>query len=69
MEPLISKHELRSILESGLCSGKWSTLQFNKGILDPVMPSREFLEKHPAFLDMAFRDLEAYHNLNHQSAF
>ena len=69
MEPLISKYELRSILESGLRSGKWSTLQFNKGVSDPILPSREFLENHPQFLDMAFRDLAAYQKLNHRSAF
>jgi len=69
MEPLISKHELRSILESGLRSGKWSTLQFNKGTVDPILPSREFLENHPQFLDMDFRDLETYRKLNHRSAF
>ena len=69
MEPLISNHELRSILESGLRSGKWSTLQFNKGAVDPILPGREFLENHPQFLDMGFRDLEAYRQLNHRSAF
>lgn len=30
MEPLIDKHELQGILERGLLTGKWSTLQFNK---------------------------------------
>jgi len=69
MEPLMSKHELRLVLESGLVSGKWSTLEFNKGAQEVILPSREFMEKHPAFLDMAFRDLEAYRKLNHRSAF
>ena len=69
MESLINKHELRSILEKGLRSGKWSTLQFNKGAIDPVLPSREFLENHPQFLDMGFRDLETYRQLDHLSAF
>lgn len=60
MEPLISKHELRCILERGLLSGKWSVLQFNKGGRDVVLPSKEFMESHPQFKDMEFRDLAAY---------
>lgn len=65
MEPLISMAELRSILERGLETGKWSTAQFNKKAREPVLPSREFLEKHPEFLDMTFRDMEAFRLHHH----
>jgi len=66
MEPLISKGELVSILERGLLTGKWSVLQFNKGGHDVVLPSREFLEQHPQFTDMQFRDLAAFRKEGHQ---
>lgn len=66
MEPLISKHELRNILERGLLSGKWSVLQFNKGGRDVVLPSKDFLEKHQQFTDMEFRDLAAFRKEGHQ---
>lgn len=65
MEPLISKGELRSILERGLLTGKWSVLQFNKGGRDVVLPGKEFLEQHPQFQDMEFRDLAAFRNGGH----
>lgn len=66
MEPLISKGELVSILERGLLTGKWSVLQFNKGGPDVVLPSKEFLEQHPQFTDMQFRDLAAFRKGGHQ---
>ena len=59
MQPLISKTELRNILQRGLLSGYWSVLQFNRGGREPVLPTKEFLEEHPEFKDMEFRDLAA----------
>ena len=58
--------QLRGILERGLITGKWSILQFNKKAKEPVLPSREFLEENPKFLDMSFRDLDAYRTANHR---
>lgn len=69
MEPLISLTELQSILERGLVTGKWSIAQFNKKGREPVLPSREFLEANPQFLDMAFRDMEAFRKHHHGSLF
>lgn len=60
MERLFSKESLRKILESGLLSGKWSVMQFNMTAREPVLPSASFLEKHPRFLEMHFRDLDAF---------
>jgi hypothetical protein len=66
MEPLISRAELIGILERGLLTGKWSVFQFNRGATDVVLPSREFLEQHPEFTDMQFRDLAAFRKQGHQ---
>lgn len=60
MQRLIDLDELRNILERGLLSGLWSTLQFNRGGRDVVLPSKEFLEANPKFQNMELRDLEAY---------
>jgi hypothetical protein len=60
MEPLFSRHELQSILERGLLTGKWSTLQFNKKGRDVILPSPEFLAQHPRFQEMDFRDMQAF---------
>lgn len=60
MEPLFSKHELQGILERGLVTGKWSTLQFNKKGWDVILPSPAFLAEHPQFQDMDFRDMAAF---------
>ena len=66
MEPIISIDELRQIMQRGLLAGHWSVLQFNKGGRDVVLPSKEFLEKHPQFQDVEFRDMAAYRKLyNH----
>ncbi|BAQ94434.1 hypothetical protein HOQ56_gp09 [uncultured phage_MedDCM-OCT-S38-C3] len=65
LEPLMGEDEMRRILERGLVTGKWSIVQFNKNAKDPVLPSREFLEKNPKFLSPAFRDLEAYSTAGH----
>lgn len=58
--------QLRTILERGLITGKWSIQQFNKKAKGPVLPSREFLEDNPKFLDMSFRDMDAFRNSNHR---
>ena len=60
MEPLINKAELQQILERGLVTGKWSVFQFNAPGLEPILPGKDFLEQHPQFSDMNFRDLEAF---------
>ena len=68
MEPLIDFRDLRKILERGLETGKWSVSQFNRGHLPhPILPSSEFLESHPQFIDMNHRDLSAYKRANHRS--
>lgn len=65
MKPLIEAHELVGILERGLEGGLWSIAQFNAKATNPVLPSKEFLEKHPEFLDMNFRDMKAYSSRHH----
>ena len=40
--------QLRTILERGLITGKWSIQQFNKKAREPVRPGREFLEENLA---------------------
>jgi hypothetical protein len=60
MEPLIGRDELRGILEHGLKTGKWSVLDFNKKGRDVILPTPEFLEQHPQFKEMDFRDMEAF---------
>ena len=60
MEPLIGRDELRGILEHGLKTGKWSVLDFNKKGRDVVLPSFKFLEEHPQFKVMEFRDMDAF---------
>ena len=79
MEKLIDATDLQKILERGLVTGKWSIQQFNgrdyKSEQLPsiakqsVLPSAGFLRDHPQFLDMKFRDLDAYSELPHRSAF
>jgi predicted NUDIX family NTP pyrophosphohydrolase len=66
MQPLISNLELKEILERGLLTGLWSINQFNKTAREPTLPSREFLEEHPQFLDPAFRDMDAYRKSGHR---
>ena len=65
MERVIDPGQLRSILERGLKTGKWSIEQFNKsGARDFVLPSKEFLEENPQFMDAKFRDLEAFRDFH-----
>ena len=64
MERVIDPGQLRSILERGLKTGKWSITQFNKGGRDLVLPAKTFLEEHPQFMDANFRDLEAFRNFH-----
>lgn len=66
MEPLMTRAQLRTILERGLITGKWSIIQFNKGIVDVVLPSKEFLEDNPVFLDMDYRDWDAFRRFRHK---
>lgn len=68
MQPLIDAHQLQSILERGLLTGKWSISQFNKTARNPVLPRREFLEEHPQFLDMNLRDMDAFRKTHHTGA-
>ena len=65
MQPLIDAHELRGILERGLEGGLWSIAQFNAKAANPVLPSKEFLEQHPKFLDMDYRDMTAFNSRHH----
>lgn len=65
MKPLIEAHELRDILERGLRGGLWSIADFNAKAVSLVLPSREFLEDHPEFLDVNFRDMKAYNSRQH----
>lgn len=65
MQPLIDAHELIRILERGLEGGLWSIAQFNSKSANPVLPSKEFLEGHPQFLDMNYRDMDAYYSKHH----
>lgn len=67
MDPLISLEELRLILQRGLLAGHWSVLQFNRSGRDVVLPTKEFLEEHPQFQNMEFRDMAAYRK-NHGHA-
>jgi hypothetical protein len=69
MEQLINRSELRAILERGLTHGLWSIIQFNKGIVDVILPSKGFLEDNPVFLDMDYRDLEAFEKQGHRGLF
>jgi hypothetical protein len=66
VQRLISNLELREILERGLATGLWSINQFNKNAQDPTLPSKEFLESHPKFLDMNFRDMDAFKKSGHR---
>jgi hypothetical protein len=69
MQPLISGSEVREILQRGLVSGLWSISQFNKTARVPTLPTKEFLEEHPAFLDPDFRDMDAFKKFGHRIRF
>lgn len=60
MRSLINERELQGILQRGLIGGCWSVRNFNPPGHKPILPSPEFLEAHPQFEDMNFRDLEAF---------
>ena len=62
MEKMISTLETRKILEKGLKAGLWSIVQFNASSENVVLPSGEFIEENPQFVDPSFRDLTAYNN-------
>jgi hypothetical protein len=65
VQPLIDAHELIGILERGLEGGLWSIAQFNAKAANPVLPRKEFLEEHPQFLDMNYRDMNAFNSRQH----
>jgi hypothetical protein len=63
--PLLPKEQLRRILQRGLLAGYWSVEQFNHDLppyAEFTLPTWDFLDAHPRFADMFFRDLEAYRN-------
>jgi len=76
MDSLIDPRSLQGILERGLITGKWSIAQFNrtdywheikpKKTKQHILPSSEFLQTNPQFLDQNFRDLSAYKRANHR---
>lgn len=60
-ETLYNREEVQRIIERGLLGGLWSVNDVTKGAqLNPVLPSREFLEANPRFKDRHYRDFEAY---------
>ena len=65
LEPIFSVKEIRKILERGLATGKWSVVEFNKKAKAPVLPSKEFLEANPQFLDPTFRALKTFRSMGH----
>lgn len=64
MKSAINPKELQKILERGLKAGLWSVFQFNAPGCEPVLPSAEFLDEHPQFKDMNFRDLVSFRKLH-----
>jgi len=62
--PLLPKDRIQKILHRGLMAGLWSVEQFNHDLpahAEFTLPTWDFLDAHPRFADMFFRDLEAYH--------
>jgi hypothetical protein len=60
---LLPTDELRGILHRGLLAGFWSVEQFNRDLpphAEVTLPTWDFLDAHPRFADMFFRDLDAY---------
>lgn len=41
-------------------------MQFNINAREPILPSRDFLEEHSEFMEMNYRDMEAYHRTHHR---
>lgn len=61
METLIDTDSLRKILQRGLVAGYWSISQFNKTSNERVViPDWAFLDEHPQFTDMDYRDIAAF---------
>jgi len=57
------RQTIQQVIEHGLLTGLWSVNDIAKGtLIDPVLPSLEFLEAHPRFKDRHFRDLEAFYS-------
>jgi len=59
-EPLYSQEGVQRIIERGLLAGLWSVNDVARGLLNPTLPSLEFLEANPQFRDRHYRDLDAY---------
>ncbi len=60
---LLPDDKLRRIMQCGLLNGYWSVAQFNREVplnANFTLPTWDFLDAHPRFADMHFRDLEAY---------
>ena len=58
-----AREEIQRFVERGLLTGLWSVNDVVRGaLLNPVLPSLEFLEAHPRFKDRHFRDLEAFYS-------
>jgi len=67
MDSLIDPRSLQGILERGLITGKcyWNEIKPKK-TKQHILPSSEFLQTNPQFLDQNFRDLSAYERANHR---
>lgn len=53
----------RNVLQRGLLAGYWSVEDFNHDQppnTPPCLPTWDFLDAHPRFADMFFRDMEAF---------
>jgi len=53
----------RNALQRGLLAGYWSVEQFNHDLppnTELCLPTWDFLDAHPRFADMFFRDMEAF---------
>lgn len=58
------RERLRRILHSGLLAGYWSVEDFNHDLpphAEFILPTWDFLDAHPRFADMFFRDMDAFH--------
>ena len=76
MQPLIDFGSLQKLMERGLVTGKWSVNQFNSRdywseiptskTKQLILPSSEFIQANPQFLNKDFRDLSAYKRANHR---
>lgn len=56
---ILGSHPVR-VLEGGLLKGLWSIRQFNGKNDRPHFPRLSFLQDHPEFRDLDYRDVEAF---------